>query len=369
MNMRIQKDKLLEYTKEIFIKKGVCPTEAETVAQELVTADLYGVSSHGVIRIFQYLEEIDNGRIVPNAPVTILHDTQTTAVFDGGNNFGQIVGKKMVEYLGQKAQEHMLACGVCLHSYHAGRIGAYVEGLAQMGLIGLCAVAAYHPGPLAPWGAAEGRLGTNPIAFAAPRENDRPIFLDFSTTVVAEGKVRSYLQQGKPVPIGWIRDAQGRDTTDPMDLYREPQGTMLPLGGLSGGAKGSALSIMTDILSIALANTDYWTCLEEGREPDSESGIFLLAINPDGFFGREAFMRQCKRHGDWFKSAAPVPGVEEVLLPGEYEYSFISDRSENGIELPDMTWNGIVRKAQSLGCRWSKGLKVTDEDLVDVRYK
>lgn len=335
---------------------------------ELVTANLYGVDSHGVIRIPQYLEEIKSGNIIPNAPVEVVKETATTAVIDGNHNFGQIVGRKMVAVLAEKAKKNMLSCAISLHSYHAGRIGAWVEGLAAEGLIGLCAVAAYHSGPLAPWGAAEPRLGTNPIAFAAPRKGGKPIFLDFSTTVVAEGKVRNYLQEGKQVPLGWIRDAEGNDTTDPMDFYKEPQGSMLPLGGLSGGAKGSGLSIMTDILSIALANTDYWTCLSRKEPPEAESGIFLIAINPDGFYGREAFEEQCAKHGEFFKSAKPLPGVEEVLLPGEFEYSFEKDRSVNGIELPDATWYGLVEIAKELNCRWAEGLETPEQKNPFMRY-
>lgn len=367
--MIITKEELLRYGREIFIKAGVCQQDAQTVIEELVEANLYGVDSHGVIRIPQYLEEIENGNIVPNTKVEVVKETATTAVIDGNHNFGQVVGRKMVSVLAEKAKKNMLSCGVCLHSYHAGRIGAWVEGLAKEGLIGLCAVAAYHPGPLAPWGASEPRLGTNPIAFAAPRKDGKPVFLDFSTTVVAEGKVRNYLQQGKPVPLGWIRDAQGNDTTDPMDFYKEPQGTMLPMGGLTGGAKGSALSIMTDILSIALADTDYWTCLSKNEPPESESGIFLLAINPDGFFGRDAFEAQCAKHAEFFKSAKPLPGVDEVLLPGEFEYSFEKRRSVSGIELPDATWFGLVRIAQSLNCEWSREIDTPPEENAFLRYR
>ncbi len=366
--MLIKKEKLFEYGTDIFLKAGVCRQEAEIVMDELVTANLYGVDSHGVIRIPQYLEEIENGNIVPNTPVEVVRETDTTAVIDGNHNFGQVVGRKMVEVVAEKAKRSMTACAVSLHAYHAGRIGAWVEGLAKQGLIGLCAVAAYHSGPLAPWGAAEARLGTNPIAFAAPRKGAKPVFLDFSTTVVAEGKVRTYLQEGKQVPLGWIRDAEGNDTTDPMDFYREPQGTMLPLGGISGGAKGSGLSIMTDLLSIALANTEYWTCIKDNRPPEAESGIFLLAINPDGFFGREAFEAQCAAHGAFFKSARPLPGVREVLLPGEFEYSFEKVRSEKGIELPEATWLGLVQIAQRLGCGWAKDLETPEEQNPFMRY-
>lgn len=367
--MLIGKDVLFEYGKDIFIHAGVNEQEAEIVMEELIDANLYGVDSHGVIRISQYIEEIRNGNIVPNAPVNIVKETATTAIIDGNHNFGQIVGRKMVEVVAEKAISNMTAAAVCLHSYHAGRIGAWVEKLAYQGLIGFCAVAAYHPGPLAPWGAAEPKLGTNPIAFAAPRKGKKPIFLDFSTTVVAEGKVRQYMQEGKSVPLGWIRDADGNDTTDPADFYREPQGSMLPLGGISGGAKGSGLSIMTDILSIALANTDYWSCLQRNEPPESESGIFLAAVNPDGFFGRELFEEQCDKHGEFFKSAKPAPNVEEVLLPGEYEYSFIEGREKNGIELPDSVYYEIVQLAKEYRCDWANNISLPKERKQILRYR
>ncbi len=367
--MNISPEKLRKYSIEIFTKAGVCENDAAIVAEELVTANLYGVDSHGVLRIPQYVEEINKGNIIPNAPVTVTRETPTTVIIDGNHNFGQVVGRKMVSTVSEKAKKTLLACGICLHAYHAGRIGAWVEGLANQGMIGLCAVASYHSGPVAPWGAAEPRLSTNPIAFAAPRRGHKPLFLDFSTSVVAEGKVRTYLQEGKKVPLGWIRDASGNDTTDPIDFYKIPQGTILPLGGINGGMKGSALSIMTDILSIALANTDYWTCLEKNESPEAESGIFLLAIDPDGFFGREAFEEQCEKHCMYFKSAKPLPGVSEVLLPGEFEYSVEKSRLEKGIDLLEATWIELVKTAQSLHCEWSRDIHLPSyNDNAFLRY-
>lgn len=106
--MIITKEKLFQYGTEIFVNAGVCQQEAEVVMDELVTANLYGVDSHGVIRIPQYLEEIKNGNIIPNAPVEVVKETATTAVIDGNHNFGQIVGRKMVAVLAEKAKKYAL---------------------------------------------------------------------------------------------------------------------------------------------------------------------------------------------------------------------------------------------------------------------
>ncbi|MDD5017416.1 MAG: Ldh family oxidoreductase [Eubacteriales bacterium] len=366
--MLVKKENLFLYGVEIFEKAGVPSTEAKVVMEELVKSNLYGVDSHGVIRIPQYLEEIENGAIVPGAPIEVIRETPSTAIIDGNHNFGQLVGKKMVAVISEKAINSNVACGICLHSYHVGRLGAWTEYLAEQGLLAFAATAAYHSGPMAPWGASEGRLGTNPISFAAPRKNARPILMDFATTVVAEGKIRNYAQQNKSVPEGWIRDGYGRDTTNPMDFYNEPRGTILPIGGKTGGVKGSALGIMADIFSIALANTDYWTCLKKDELPEAENGLFLFAVNPDAFFGVEAFTEQCANHGAYIKSAKPAPGVKEVLLPGEFEYNNEKQRLENGIEIPDATWNGLVKIAQSLNCEWSASLERTTSDNHFLRY-
>ena len=366
--MKVKSQDLLKYGIEIFEKIGVPADEAKVVMEELVKANLYGVDSHGVIRIPEYMDGIKSGAIDAKASTVIKKETDTTVIVDGNHNFGQITARKLVDILAEKAKKSNIACGITLHTNHIGRLGSYTEALAEKGFLAFAVAAVYQSGPMAPFGGIEGRLGTNPMSWAAPRKNDKPIVMDFATTVVAEGKLRHYIQQGKSVPSGWIKDGYGNDTTDPNDFYKEPQGTIYPIGGAAGSVKGSALGIMVDIFSVALANTDYWTCLEKGEPLEAENGLFIVAINPEAFFGLDAFASQCENHSNFIKSAKKAPNVKEILMPGEFEYKTEADRLVNGIDLPEATWDGLVEIAQSLNCDWSSNLPKPKTTTNFVRY-
>ena len=351
--MRIGHEDLTNYTKDIFSRAGASDTEAQIVAEELVQSNLMGVDSHGVLRIPQYLWQMEDKFILPNADVKIVKDTMTTAIIDADHGFGHVAGRKVADTVIRKAGENGVACAISINSAHIGRLGAYTERIARSGLIAFGTAGLYSSGPLAPFGAAQARLGTNPISWAVPRGEGDPILMDGATTVVAEGKLRTYIQKGESVPEGWIRDGYGRDTTDPEDFYKTPRGTILPLGGKTGGAKGSALAVMADLFSIALANDDYWTCLQEGKKLSTENGLFLFAVNPDCFFGKTNYERQVQNHADYIKSAKPAAGFSEVLLPGELEFRMAGKRRKEGIDISDETWNGIVSIAADMGCSWA----------------
>ena len=363
--MRIEKEKLIAYTKEIFLKKGTTEAEAQVVAEELVMSNMMGIDSHGVLRVPQYLDQMDMGLIHAGSEIKVVKESETTAIVDGNHAFGQMVGRTMADLVIEKAKKMGVACAISINTPHIGRVGSYTEYIANHGLLAFSTVGLYYSKPLAPWGAKESRMGTNPISWAVPRKDDDPIFMDGAMTVVAEGKIRTYLQKGQQVPEGWIRDAEGKDTTDPMALYQNPPGTILPVGGKnSGGVKGSGLAIMANMFSIALANDDYWS--EEGMH--AENGVFLLAIDPNAFCGRETYEAQVLNHSNYIKSAKPAEGFNEVLMPGEFEHRNVKRLEEEGIEIPDDTWNGLINIAQGLGCEWSKDFVAKETKTKFVRY-
>lgn len=363
--MIIAHEKLTELTNEIFLKAGIPEKSADIVSRELVLANLVGYDSHGVIRVPQYLNQIEQGKIVPGAEIKIIKETSTTAIVDGGHEFGQVIGFKMADIVIEKAQKCGVACAVSLNAAHAGRVGAYTEYIAKSRLIGFCTAGLCYTKPLAPWGARESKMGTNPISWAVPCKDSHPIFMDISTTVCAEGKVRNYLQKGEQLPEGWIRDGYGRDTTDPRALYTDPPGSIYPLGGKNaGGVKGSALGIMANMFSLALANDDYWS----HERQLTENGIFMMAIDPDAFCGRETYEAQVKNHGNFIKSAAPAEGIEEVLLPGEYEYHNYARAIKEGVTLPDNTWNGLILIGKKYDCEWSRELEAETPAAEFVQY-
>src|SRR5207244_6782686 len=143
-------------------------------------------------------------------------------------------------------------CVITRRCNHVARLGAYVQAAAERNFIALATCnSPVHGHFVLPWGGRQPRLATNPLAYAVPASGD-PIVADFSTSVVPEGKVRVYRNEGKQLPPGWAVDASGRPTTDPAAFYGPPRGSLLPLGG-PAGHKGFALGLLVELLGSALA--------------------------------------------------------------------------------------------------------------------
>ena len=339
---------LEQLTTQIFQAASVPSDEAALIARELVYANLLGMDSHGVIRIPQYMEYIDNAEIVPGAPTTVKKETPTTAIVDGGDNFGQVVAFRALDLAVKKAREQNISCVLAQRCNHVGRLGSYPQRAADQEMIAL-ALATWpsYGHHVAPFGAREGRLSTNPIAFGAPTGGD-PLLSDFATSVLSEGRIRVALHSDQPLPENTIVDAQGKATCDPAAFYGPPGGAILPFGG-PVGYKGYALSLLVEILGGTLAGSVV-------DDPDRlGNGLCLIVINPAAFTPLGDFKQLMEGVGAYMKSAAPAEGFEEVMLPGEKEFQTVARRKAEGIPLANTTWEQILEVAERLGVPIKKG--------------
>jgi uncharacterized oxidoreductase len=325
----------------LFRACGAPEEEARLVADNLVDASLMGLDSHGVTRFPQYVEQALDGTIKVGAPVHIVRETTGTAVVDCGNNYGMVGGGRMVEVVSAKVRGPGIACAVSLHCNHVGRLGAYPQKLAEEGLFAFATVNAHRQGHwVTPWGGREGRLATNPLAWAAPADG-HPVVMDMSTSMIAEGKIRVLMHQGKPLPEGCVLDADGAPTTDPKHFYGPPHGTILPFGSPRLGYKGFGLSLMVEILGAALAGVPL---PEEGEDPGYVNGLFLMAIDPAAFGGKDRFRDLLAEVFTYVASSPPAPGADGVILPGELDFRTAEKRRAEGIPVADETWR-LIREA------------------------
>jgi uncharacterized oxidoreductase len=187
-------------------------------------------------------------------------------------------------------------------------------------------------------------LGTNPISLAAPGTQGQPLVLDMTTSAVAEGKVRVAFQKGEPIPEGWIIDAAGRPTTDPAALYATPPGALLPLGGPLG-FKGFGMSVMLDVFCGILSGSGV------GRTdlPAGANGVWIYLLDIPQFLPAEQYQAAIERYSASIKSSAKLPGVEEILLPGEIENRRQQERLRDGVSIPEKTWELLQELAGKLG--------------------
>lgn len=342
----LQAAPLREYVARILLAAGAPESEAQVVAAHLVEANLKGHDSHGVIRVERYVRDIADGRIVPGAPVVLDRESETTAVLDGGWNFGQVVAQRAMELAIAKARGAGAGIVVAHRCGHVGRVGAYGEQAAAQGLVGIAMVNNHGGGQVmsVPGGLAR-RLSPNPVVVAVPTgDPEAPFVLDMTTSVVAEGKVRVARNRGDRVPEGWIVDAEGRPTTDPAGFYGPPPGSILPLGG-EAAHKGFGLALVVEALAGALSPAG--TSRPDG--PSGANGLFVMALDIERFRPLADFTESFAGLLAYVKSPPLREGVTEVLVAGDPERRAHAARSASGIALDDETWRQLIEAGQSVG--------------------
>jgi LDH2 family malate/lactate/ureidoglycolate dehydrogenase len=330
-------------TVEVFRAAGTPEEDARTVAQLMVWANLTGHDSHGVIHIPRYVEQIQQGFIVPGASVEILKETPSVAMIDGHWNFGHVVAKKGIELAIAKARQTTIACVSLAHLNHIGRVGAYPTIATQAGMAGIACCSSGGAGRIVvPFGGRAARLATNPLSMAFPSRLEGPILLDYASSASAAGKIRVYRNRGQRLPDGWIVDKEGRATTDPSDFYAD--GALLPLGA-GQGHKGYALAFLVEILGGILSRDGY---AKEGATRFS-NGTFMIVIDIAAFVPVETLMDEIGEMTRFLKTSPPMTEGDEVQYPGEKEAKAERERRAKGIDIEDETWRQIKAVIQEYG--------------------
>jgi LDH2 family malate/lactate/ureidoglycolate dehydrogenase len=290
------------------------------------------------------VKAIRSGRIRPTARPRVVRDGGAVFALAGGGSFGQLAARELAVLAAERARSNGVALGTLAGVTHVGRLGEWVELAAAEGCIALAwCNCGERGGNVVPFGGRAARLGTNPIAYAVPVSGGPPVVADFSTSVVAEGKVRLYLHAGRPVPDGWIVDPEGEPTNDPAELYRG--GAILPMGA----HKGFALALLAEILGGILAGAG---CVSLGDSPGN--GIVLLAIDasagasldlPDQVTALLAAVR----------SSPPAVDGAGVVMPGEPENAAAGRRERDGIPVSPGAWAALAETAGLLGVILEEG--------------
>ncbi len=314
----IQANELQSFAEELFVAAKVPAEEARIVAGSLVGSNLRGHDSHGVMRIPYYVQFVREGRIHPGASLETLSETPAALACDGGWGFGQVQVPRLFERLGQKARGLGVACGSLRRAGHIGRVGEYAELAAASSLAMLAMVNTHGSGPrVAPPG----------------------------TSVVAEGKVRVHRIAGTPCPPGWLLDPEGRPTTDPNQLYVDPPGSILPMGG-DQAYKGFGLALTIDMLAGGLSGG--W-CSRPNPEPPLGNDALFMLLDPARLGVLDHFLTEVTNLSAHVRSCPTVEGVGEILLPGDPERRTLAYRSVHGIPLDEGNWGQLTGLARELG--------------------
>src|SRR5207244_7676281 len=298
----VQADRLTRIGSALLKAAGASEEEADAVAVGCVNANLAGHDSHGVIAIPTYIDRITAGHIVPGATWTIVQESPTTTVIDGHWGFGFHVNAKAMALTIEKAKTANVAACTVFRQSHVGRLAAYPMMAMREGMIGLAtADSGRSPKMVAPFGGREARLGTNPISIAVPSNLDGPLFVDMATATVAAGKIQLAVSRGEQVPLGWIIDRDGRQTTDPNQL--RAGGALLALGGTEG-YKGSGLAVIVEILCGLLTGLGFGVA-PSGRHND---GCFMAVFKVEAFRHLADFKREVAELARYLKDTPPAEG-------------------------------------------------------------
>ncbi|MGI9435035.1 MAG: malate/lactate/ureidoglycolate dehydrogenase [Geminicoccaceae bacterium] len=346
--MQVQAPQLVQAGTAIFEASGSSVEEARKIAGRLVDANLTGHDSHGVIRIPQYIEAVQAGKLRPNQTAEVVNDVGAVVVLDGHSGYGQIVGEQTVDAAIDKARLQGIGMATLRNAGHLGRIGDWAARAADVGMVSLHFVNAIgHQLLVVPHGGAEPRGSTNPVAIGMPVPGKEPVILDFATSAVAEGKVRVARNKGTYLPPDCLLDVAGAPTTDPSTLYQKPKSSLLPFGGAVTGHKGGGLWLMVDLLAGALSSGG---C---AREPDGEpklcSNMLSIVINPASFSDQSALASEVERYVAFIKSSKPRDPAKPVMLPGEPERKARGESLAAGITVDPETWMQISAAGETVG--------------------
>lgn len=334
-------DALRNIANRVLTAAGVPAHDADVVSLELSEANAVGHDSHGVMRLVQYIQMIDDGYVKLGTKIETVRSGGAFTVLDANFNFGQVAATLAVQKGIEQARSAGTSTVMIRNCNHVGRLGSYSKKAAEAGFTSSMAVNAPGPGGVAPYGGIEKRLGTNPISMSAPW-GDSAIVLDMTTSASAEGKVRVALQKGDQVPEGWIIDSEGHPTTDPAKFY--DGGALLPLGGPLA-FKGYGMSVMIDVFGGMLSGSGI--CRTD--LPRGANGVWMYFVDVEQFMDRSEYDSLMEKYIESLKGCRRAPGVDEILLPGEIESRREAQRRAEGVEIPDETWRQITEVADRLG--------------------
>jgi len=347
----LQAEQLKKIGTEIFVAAGASVKEAKMVSEFLVKSNLAGHDSHGVIRIIQYVKEIEDGLIKPGAKIEVVRETESTALLNGNWGFGQVVAKEAMEMAIEKARDKAASVVCAFNCNHVGRLADYTEMALTNDMIGIAMVNSVKG--VAPYGGADRMLSTGPISYAFPTGTEIPFVLDIATSVAAEGKLRVTLSKGGKLQEGWIIDKEGYSSVNPEDFYNG--GALLPLGGDTAGHKGFGLGLVVDVLSGILSRAG---CAYQGEKKGN--GVFFEVMDIQSFVPLEEFKAQMSSLIRAIKSSRVRPGFKEIMFPGEPEVKTERVRLREGIYVPEKTWEEIGKIAKKLGVNISDPIRETN---------
>ncbi len=324
MSDRYNIDYIREKSEGILASRGMPAKDASVFVDSMLSADMCGVSTHGIRMLPSYVQKIDRGEFSFDSP-EIIKQFPSFTVIDARNTIGAISAAYAADVVIEQAKTSGIHTVFSRNSNTFGPGFYYVEKIANAGMIGFacCNVPAAMP----VFNGLEAMLGTNPLAFAIPTKSYGNIVIDMATSVVAKSRFGTAKAKGEKLEPGWALDKFGNPTTDPDEGI---QGFVLPMAGF----KGYGIAMMIDMMSGFMSGAAYLNGVGKFYSQDGACmnvGHMLVAFNPDLIYDDD-FFTEVDTYVEKLKSSKVVEG-KQVVIPGDDRKRKRIEAEQLGIEL------------------------------------
>lgn len=350
----------MELATLIFQKCGYSQQDSETIADVLVTADLYGITSHGLQRLNLYVYGLEIGRIKLHAKPTIIRETLVSALLDADDAMGQISGVQSMKLAIEKAKHSGIGFVVTKNNNHFGIAGYYAELASKEELMGICMT--NSEALMVPTFGKRAMLGSNPIAISMPSD-PYPFLLDMATAVVPRGKLEVCMKDKKPIPEGWAVGPEGKISTDPFKVnecfVNKTCGGLLPIGGLGellGGHKGYGIALAVELFTGILAQGYTSDMVRKVHLVDRSCATFI-AIDYGMFGDKNAIKAYFSSYLQKLRDSDKAEGETRIYTHGEKEYFNRLDVERKGVYLQEKTVEELISICNRFGISYPEYLK------------
>lgn len=351
-------DMITEFVTEAFVGYGIPEEDAKVCADVLIASDKKGIDSHGVNRFKPiYLDRIKAGIQKPVTEFEIVRETPTTAVVDGHDGMGQVIGYKAMSMAIEKAKKYGMGMVAVRNSTHYGIAGYYTDMAADAGCVGMTGTNA-RPS-IAPTFGVENMLGTNPLTIGFPTDEPFHFYLDCATSITQRGKIEYFARTGKDTPAGMVIGRDGKAMTDSEQILDDLVGgkaALAPLGGIGeelAGYKGYGYATVVEVLSAALQQGNFLKMLtglgENGEKVPYHLGHFFIAIDTEAFMGLDSFKKTAGDILRALRNSERAPGEARIFTAGEKEYDNWLYRKDKGVPVNEAVQNELKSVRDELG--------------------
>ena len=350
---------ITDFVTDAFVGYGVPREDAEICTDVLLESDKRGIESHGCNRFKPiYIDRIVAGIQQPVTNFEVVKETPTTAVVDGHDGMGQVIGKKAMQMAIDKAKQYGLGMVAVRNSCHYGIAGYYATQATEQGCIGFTGTNA-RPS-VAPTFGVEGMFGTNPLTMGIPSDEKFDFVIDCATSITQNGKIEYYERIGEEVHPGTIIGLDGEpvsgDAGEALRRIRKGTAALTTLGGIGealGGYKGYGYAMIIELLSAALQDGAYGKALngkdENGNLVPYHLGHFFMAIDTEHFVGEEATRKKVGEILREVRASKKAPGAERIYTAGEKEYEIWKQRENSGVPINEAVQKEINETRDALG--------------------